>query len=144
MSQQTQTLAEVKVTKMKECPMLTAGKITPLIMQSWTLACKHYMKHGSCTTKIVSYITEGMFKPHLTAWYQADQAWIDTLTLNQYLVELMLLVLEKNWAHDILKTILSSSQGDQVFMDQKIELEKRALHSSTSIHGVYVDYREFT
>jgi hypothetical protein len=45
MSPQTQPTAKVKITKMKECPMLTAGTITPLIMQSWTLACKCYMKH---------------------------------------------------------------------------------------------------
>jgi hypothetical protein len=32
-------------------------------------------------------------------------------------------VLEKNWVHNILETILSSSQDTQVFMDWKIELE---------------------
>jgi hypothetical protein len=121
---QTQPMAEVKVTKMKECPMLTAGTITPLIMQSWTLACKRYMKHGGRTASdIVSYVAEGMFEPHLVVWYQADQTWIDALTLDEYLAELTLLVLEKNWAHDILETILSLSQGTQVFMDWKIEVE---------------------
>ena len=70
----TQPLAEVKVTKMKECLMLTVSTITLLIMQSWTLACKHYKQHGRKTdAEIVSYITEGMFEPHLVAWYQADQ-----------------------------------------------------------------------
>ena len=120
----TQPLAEVKVTKMKECPMLTAGRITPLIMQSWTLACKRYKKHGGKTdTEIVSYVAEGMFEPRLVAWYQADQTRIDTLSLDAYLTELAQLVLEKNWSHDILETILSSSQGNQVFIDWKIELE---------------------
>lgn len=119
-----QTLAEVKVTKMKECPMLTAGKITPLILQSWTLACRRYLKHGGRTpTDVVSYVAEGMFKPRLVVWYQADQTRINTLTLDQYLKELSLLVLEKNWAHDILEAILSSSQGSQPFMDWKIEME---------------------
>jgi hypothetical protein len=124
MSQQTQTLAKVKVTKMKECLMLTARKIAPLIMQSWTLTCKRYIKHGSrMATDIVSYVAEGMFEPRLVVWYQADQTRIDALSLNEYLKELMLLVLEKNWVHDILKTILPSSQGTQVFMDWKIEIE---------------------
>ena len=104
--------------------MLTAGKVTPLIMQSWTLACKRYKKHGGKTdAEIVSYVAEGMFEPRLVAWYQADQTRIDTLTLDQYLTELAQLVLEKNWAHDILETILSSSQGTQPFMDWKIEVE---------------------
>jgi hypothetical protein len=58
-----------------------------------------------------------MFEPYLVAWYQADQIWIDALSLNQYLAELSILVLDKNWSHDILKTILSSSQGNQVFIE---------------------------
>ena len=35
-----QPLAEVQTAKMKDCPVLTAGRITPLILQSWALACK--------------------------------------------------------------------------------------------------------
>ncbi|KAF8219191.1 hypothetical protein L208DRAFT_1554056 [Tricholoma matsutake] len=109
---------------MKECPMLTTGKITPLIMQLWTLACKHYKKHGGKTdNEIVSYVAEGMFEPRLVAWYQADQTRIDALSLDRYLGELSQLVLEKNWVHNILETILSSLQGDQVFIDWKIEIE---------------------
>ena len=66
--------------------MLTAGQITPLIMQSWTLACKRYKKHGRKTNaEIVSYVAEGMFELWLVAWYQADQTRIDGLTLNAYL-----------------------------------------------------------
>ena len=74
MSATTQPLAEVKVMKMKECLMLTTGRITLLIMQSWTLACKRYKKHGGRSdANIVSYVAEGMFELHLIAWYQADQ-----------------------------------------------------------------------
>jgi hypothetical protein len=54
---------------MKEFLMLTTSKITPLIMQSWTIACKYYKKHGRKTdAKIVSYIAKGMFKLCLMAW----------------------------------------------------------------------------
>ena len=114
--------------------MLTAGKITPLILQSWTLVCKHYMKHGGRTaTNIVSYVAEGMFELPLMEWYQADQTHIDALTLDEYLAELTLLVLEKNWAHEILETILSSSQGSQPFMDWKIEMENLNAILTTSV-----------
>jgi hypothetical protein len=124
MSPTTQPLAEVKVTKMKECLMLTTRTITPLIMQSWTLTCKHYKNHGGKTdAEIVSYVTEGMFEPHLVVWYQADQTRIDSLSLNGYLSELSQCVLEKNWAHNILETILSLVQGERVFIDWKIEME---------------------
>ena len=98
--------------------MLTTGWITLLIMQSWTLACKHYKQHSrKMNNEIVSYIGEGMFEPHLVAWYQADQNHIDSLTLDAYLLELSQLVLERNWAHDILETILFLPQGDCIFID---------------------------
>ena len=74
-------------------------------------------------SEIVSYIAEGMFEPHLMMWNQADQTRIDALTLDAYLLELLQLVLERNWAHDILETILSPHQGDRVFIDWKIEME---------------------
>ena len=119
-----QLLAEVKVAKMKDCPMLTAGKITPVVMQSWTLACKRYMKHaGKTPSEIVSFVAEGMFEPRLISWYQADQTRIDALSLADYIKELSALVLDKNWAHDILEKILSSKQGNRVFIDWKIEVE---------------------
>ena len=35
-----QPLAEVQTAKMKDCPILTAGRITPLVLQSWALVCK--------------------------------------------------------------------------------------------------------
>jgi hypothetical protein len=95
-----QPLAEVQTAKMKDCPILTAGKITPLVLQSWSLACKHYMKHADKKPEeIVSFVAEAMLEPRLVAWYQAGQARIDELTLEQYLEELSKLVLEKNWAH---------------------------------------------
>ena len=84
-------------------------------------------------TEIVSYVAEGVFEPHLVAWYQADQTRIDALSLEAYLTELALLVLEKNWSHDILEKILSSSQGNQVFIDWKIELENLNAILATSI-----------
>ena len=74
-------------------------------------------------TEIISYVVEEMFEPYLIAWYQANQSHIDGLTLNAYLLELSQLVLERNWVHNILKTILSSSQGNRVFIDWKIEME---------------------
>ena len=122
----TQPLTKVKVIKMKECLMLTTSTITPLIMQSWTLACKHYKQHGRKTdAEIVSYVAE-------VAWYQADQTQINRLTLDQYLAELSQLVLEKNWAHDILELILSSTQGKCIFIDWKIEVENVNMILTTS------------
>ena len=100
-----QPLAEVLTAKMKDCPVLTAGRITPLILQSWSLACKRYMKHAEKkSTEIVSFVAEAMLEPRLVAWYQAGQKRIDALTLDEYLAELSQLVLEKNWAHKIRDT----------------------------------------
>ena len=63
-----QPLAEVITAKMKDCPVLTAGRITPLILQSWSLACKRYMKHAEKKpTEIVSFVAEAMLEPRLVA-----------------------------------------------------------------------------
>lgn len=123
-TQDSRPLAEVKVSKMKEFPILTAGRINPIVLQSWTLACKQYMKHAKKKpTEIVSFVAEAMLEPRLIGWYQADQTCIDLLTLKVYLSELAALVLDKNWAHQIQETILSSKQKDHVFIDWKIEVE---------------------
>ena len=135
----TDKLAEVVTAKMKDCPVLTAGKITPLVLQSWSLACKRYMKHAEKKpTEIVSFVAEAMLEPRLIAWYQAGQARIDELSLEKYLEELSNLVLEKNWAHKIRDTIISSKQGDRVFIDWKIEIENlnAILTTSSPTHAL--------
>ena len=124
MDNATDKLAEVQTAKMKDCPVLTAGKITPLVLQSWSLACKHYMKHAEKKPEeIVSFVAEAMLEPRLVAWYQAGQSRIDALSLEKYLEELAQLVLEKNWAHKIRDMIISAKQGDRPFFDWKIEME---------------------
>ena len=132
-------LAEVKTAKMKDCPILTARKITPLILQSWALACKRYMKHAEKTPdEIVSFVAEAMLEPRLVAWYQAEQIRIDALTLEQYLEGLSKLVLEKNWAHKIRDMIISAKQGDRAFFDWKIEMENlnAILTTSSKAHAL--------
>ena len=137
-----QPLAEVQTAKMKDCPVLTAGRITPLVLQSWSLACKRYMKHADKKpTEIVSFVAEAMLEPRLVAWYQAGQARIDALMLSEYLEELSKLVLEKNWAHKIRDTIISSKQGDRAFIDWKIEIENlnAILTTSSPTHALTDD-----
>ena len=137
-----QPLAEVQTAKMKDCPVLTAGRITPLILQSWALACKRYMKHADKKPEeIVSFVAEAMLEPRLVAWYQAGQVRIDALTLDQYLEELSKLVLEKNWAHKIRDTIISSNQGNRAFIDWKIEPENlnTILTTSSPTHALTED-----
>jgi hypothetical protein len=124
MSTITESKAEVKTSKLKECPMLMPGTIDPVIFQSWNLACKRYMKHAAKTPEeIVSLVAEGMMEPRLVAWYQADQKRIDGLTLAKYMEELAILVLEKDWDHKLRVQVLSSKQGKRPFMNWAIEME---------------------
>lgn len=136
-----QLLTEVCTAKIKDCPILTARRIMPLILQAWSLACKCYMKHAEKKpTKIVSFVAEAMLEPHLVAWYQAGQARIDQLMLMQYLNKLAKLILEKNWAHKIWGTIISSKQNNQVFIDWKIELENlNAILTTSSLSHALTD-----
>ena len=104
-------------THIQPCEPLLAGGI----VRCFFLFLFHFL--GKTDTEIVSYVTEGMFEPHLVVWYQANQTHIDSLTLDAYLLELSQLVLKKNWSHEILKMILSSSQGNHVFIDWKIKIK---------------------
>ncbi|KIJ33932.1 hypothetical protein M422DRAFT_142230, partial [Sphaerobolus stellatus SS14] len=104
--------------------MLTAGRVDPLVFQAWAVACRRFMKNAEKKpTEIVSYVADAMLEPRLMGWYQADHTRIDTLSLEEYLVELAILVLEKTWAHDVRTKILASKQGNKLFIDWKIELE---------------------
>ncbi|GLB33350.1 hypothetical protein LshimejAT787_0102340 [Lyophyllum shimeji] len=134
-----QPFASVQVTKLKECPTLTAGRLDPLVLQSWSLACKRYQKHAAKTdAEIVSFVADAMLEPRLISWYQAGQARIDKLTLDAYLAELAQLVLEKNWAHKIRDSIISSRQHNCPFMDWKIEVENlnAILKTSSPTHAL--------
>ncbi|HEV7737766.1 MAG TPA: hypothetical protein VGO47_10405 [Chlamydiales bacterium] len=124
MTDKAELKAEVKIGKLKDCPMLTAGKIDPIIFQTWNLPCKRYMKHaGKQPEEIVSFVAEAMMEPRLISWYQAQQTRIDKLMLTKYMEELVSLVLEKDWDHKIRIQVLSSKQGDRHFMDWAIEME---------------------
>uniref|UniRef100_A0A8H8CNN1 Uncharacterized protein n=1 Tax=Psilocybe cubensis TaxID=181762 RepID=A0A8H8CNN1_PSICU len=124
-SSEMSALAEVKVTKLKDCPMLTAGKITPMVLHTWTNACRRFMKHsGKEPEEIVSFIADAMLEPRLQAWYQSGSDRIDKLSLDAYIKELAELVLDKNWAHQIKQQILSAKQPDGTrFVDWRIEIE---------------------
>ncbi|KAF8984338.1 hypothetical protein BDQ17DRAFT_1548843, partial [Cyathus striatus] len=132
----TRPLAEVKTstTKVKECPILTAGRIDPVVFYSWSIACRRFAKHAEKKpSEIVSFVAGAMLEPRLVAWYNSDTTRIDALTLEAYLLELSKLVLLKNWGKKIRNQILSSTQGSKSFMDWKIELENlNAILISTS------------
>ncbi|KAF8992260.1 hypothetical protein BDQ17DRAFT_1369731 [Cyathus striatus] len=129
-------LAEVKTStmKVKECPILTAGRIDPVVFYSWSITCRRFAKHAEKKpSEIVSFVAGAMLEPRLVAWYNSDTTCIDALTLEAYLLELSKLVLLKNWGKKIRNQILSSTQGSKSFMDWKIELENlNAILISTS------------
>ena len=67
-------LAEVKVSKLKDCPMLTAGKITPQVLQNRSAACRRYMKHANKSEDdVTKFVADAMLEPRLMAWYQGEQ-----------------------------------------------------------------------
>ena len=127
-------LAEVKVSKLKDCPTLTAGRLTPTVHQEWTIACHRYLKHAQIKPdEIVSFVADAMLDPRLVSWYHGDQTRIDKLTLPKYLEELAELMLDRNWAHLLKMEILSSRQGNQEFIFWKIGVEtKNAILKNTA------------
>ncbi|KAG5335951.1 hypothetical protein C0989_012512 [Termitomyces sp. Mn162] len=91
-------LAEVKIMKLMECPMLTEGRMDNHVFQQWTIACHCYQKHsGKKDSEIVSFIADRMLKPRFVTWYHANQSKIDAMSLNQYLSELQKFALPRRW-----------------------------------------------
>ncbi|KIJ43233.1 hypothetical protein M422DRAFT_253440 [Sphaerobolus stellatus SS14] len=106
-------LAEVNFSKLKECPILTEGRIDPFILQNWTTACKCYMRHAEKKPSEIG-----------------GQTRIDTHSLSKCLGELAVLVLEKKWQHKMRQRILAAKQGAGEFIDRKIEALKDQLKAS--------------
>ncbi|KAG5349520.1 hypothetical protein C0989_003322, partial [Termitomyces sp. Mn162] len=66
-------LAEVRVTKLKECPMLTKGRMDDHVFQQWMIACQQFQKHsGKKDSEIMSFVVDGMLELWLIAWYHAN------------------------------------------------------------------------
>ncbi|EJD49137.1 hypothetical protein AURDEDRAFT_162077 [Auricularia subglabra TFB-10046 SS5] len=67
-----------------------------------------------------------MLEPRLAAWYNAQQARIDALTLNEYLTELANLTLPRNWQNKLRNDILASRMDDdpaRKFLDWVVTLQ---------------------
>ncbi|KAG6909378.1 hypothetical protein DXG01_000820 [Tephrocybe rancida] len=120
----THPLAEVKIAKLKDCPMLTAGRINVEVFQEWANTCHRYSKHlDKKPEEIVRFVADGMLEPRYIKWYHANQKCIDTLTLDEYLVEFAKRALPRKWEKTVCDSILSSKQGDQPFADWTVDLE---------------------
>ncbi|KAG6915253.1 hypothetical protein DXG01_012468 [Tephrocybe rancida] len=120
----TRPLAEVKIAKLKDCLMLTAGHFNVEVFQEWANACHRYSKHSDKKPEdIVRFVADGMLEPRYVKWYHANQKHIDTLTLDEYLVEFTKCALPHKWEKTVCDSILSSKQGDQPFADWTVDLE---------------------
>ncbi|KAG5349205.1 hypothetical protein C0989_005262 [Termitomyces sp. Mn162] len=117
-------LVEVKVSKLKDCLMLTPGWLDIEKFQEWSNACHRYLKHSEKKSKeIVRFVVDGMLEPCFVKWYHANQTCIDALSLDKYLTEFVKYVLPCKWEHGVRNTLLSSKQGNKPFADWQIELE---------------------
>lgn len=119
----------IATTKLKDCPVLSAGRLTPAIFQEWSQACKRFQKHSGKDAKdIVSFVADAMLEPRLAAWYNAGQARIDKLSLAAYLTELAALTLPRGWQNTLRGEILSArmtDHPDMSFLDWKIMIENK-------------------
>ncbi|KAG6876793.1 hypothetical protein C0992_011716 [Termitomyces sp. T32_za158] len=111
-------LVEVRITKLKECPMLTEGRMDNYLFQQWSIACRRYQKHsGKKPAEIIAYVADGMLKLRFVAWYHTNQSRIDAMTLDKYLEEFQRFALPRNWQTKVRDTILSLYQEGASFAD---------------------------
>ncbi|KAH6903572.1 hypothetical protein BKA70DRAFT_1373963 [Coprinopsis sp. MPI-PUGE-AT-0042] len=71
-----------------------------------------------------------MMEPRLMQWYQAGQARIDKLSLQDYYKELAVIMLEENWDHKLREEILSARQGNREFLSLSPEALKAQLEAN--------------
>ncbi|KAH0589630.1 hypothetical protein H2248_005361 [Termitomyces sp. 'cryptogamus'] len=117
-------LAEVKVSKLRDCLMLMLGWLDVEKFQEWSNACHQYLKHSEKKPEeIVRFVADGMLEPRFVKWYHANQTCINALSLDKYLTEFAKYALPRKWEHGIRNTLLSSKQGNKPFADWQIELE---------------------
>ncbi|KAG6875053.1 hypothetical protein C0992_005377, partial [Termitomyces sp. T32_za158] len=117
-------LAEIKVAKLKDCPMLTEGRMDDNIFQQWSIACHRYKKHsGKRTDEIVSFVADGMLEPRFVAWYHTNRSRIDAMTLDEYLAEFQRFALPRNWQSKVRDSILASFQENMSFANWNVHIQ---------------------
>ncbi|KAG5350043.1 hypothetical protein C0989_000491 [Termitomyces sp. Mn162] len=107
-------LAEVKITNLKECPMLTKSHMENYLFQQWSIVCHQYQKHsGKKPMEVVAYIADGM---------------IDAMMLNEYLKGFQKFALPHNWQTKVRDTILGSYQEGALFADWAMVVQNLNAH----------------
>lgn len=124
------TIATITTYRLKDCPKLNAGTVTPEVLRDWHIACKRYYKHLKKEAKdgkepeIVSLIADAMDEPRLAQWYHNNEDRLDALSLSAYIKEFAAFVLDRNWAYVVRARILSARQTeDEEFKDFRNRLE---------------------
>ncbi|KAG5336291.1 hypothetical protein C0989_012301, partial [Termitomyces sp. Mn162] len=117
-------LAKVKVTKLRDRPMLTEGCMDNNIFQQWLIACHQYKKHsGKRADKIVAFVADGMLEPCFVAWYHTNQSYINAMMLDEYLKEFQKFVLPRNWQPKVWDSILASFQEGMSFVNWNVYIQ---------------------
>jgi len=112
------------VMRAKDCPVLTAGKITPQCMLSWRRHCERYKLLNNLTEEVVvQHVGGSVQENHLQDWFAAESARLIPLGLSNYLKEFAKHVLPRNWAHRVQEQILSSRQGEKEFSKWRYEIQ---------------------
>lgn len=127
---------KVIIAKLKKCPMLTAGTVSPALLEEWHHMCKCFAKQSSKDpkTKVVLLVANAMFEPRLQERYHTVEDWIDKLSLDEYMVKLVEIVLNPNWAHQMWQDILATSQPNwQTFKQWCCEMENHNALLTTSM-----------
>ncbi|KAG6896136.1 hypothetical protein C0992_010050 [Termitomyces sp. T32_za158] len=117
-------LAEIKVAKLKDCPMLTEGRMDDNLFQQWSIACHQYKKHSrKRADEIVSFIADGMLELRFVVWYHTKHSCIDAMTLDEYLTEFQWFALPRNWQSKVRDSILTSFQENMSFANWNVHIQ---------------------
>jgi hypothetical protein len=124
--------AEVEVSGNK-APILTPGMLTPEVLHHFENSCKSYLRNKKIeAADQVSAIAGNMHDPLISNWYWMDEARINQLTFDAFVMEVHNKWLAKGWEKDVHRRILSTKQDGEPFWEWAVQMR----NLNAIIHGL--------
>jgi len=129
-------MATIEQNSPSKVPILTAGDISSAVMRQFKHVYLNYFVHKKVVPDDqVSLIIRGLLDNHVTDWIGSDCERIVTLPFITFMVEFRENYLTEDWEEDMLRELLSMTQGTSSFWDYAVAIQsKNSLLRGTTSH----------
>jgi hypothetical protein len=106
-----------------KAPILTPGTLTPEVLRRFENSCKSCLRNKKIeAADQVSAIAGNMHDPLISDWYWTDEARINQLTFNAFVMEVHDKWLAKGWEKDVRRRILGTKQDGEPFWEWAVQM----------------------